>query len=101
MPEIWKKLTLSPELCYFGPCRNDCLREMDRLAVFAQSKELKKPFWNRCSQGCRIISVTFKSVQLLYLYVRRECCSCSCMALAIPLVVPQSEQQIGSYVGVK
>jgi len=57
MPEIWKKLTLITELCYFCLYGKDCLGEADRLRVFPRSKGLRKPVWNHCSRGCRIISV--------------------------------------------
>jgi hypothetical protein len=57
MPEIWKKLTLRPDLRYFASCEKDWLREVVRLGDFTRSQRLKKPFWDRGSQGCRIISV--------------------------------------------
>lgn len=36
------------------------------MGVFTRSKMLKKPFWDRCSQGCRIISVKQWYRALLY-----------------------------------
>jgi len=56
MPEIWKKLTLRPDLCYFSACGKDWFRENDRCEDFTRSKGLQRPFWDRGSQGCRIIS---------------------------------------------
>jgi hypothetical protein len=41
MPEIWGKLTLRPNLCYFFLCEKNWLREEDRLGDFARAKRLQ------------------------------------------------------------
>ena len=56
IPKFRGKLNFHPNLCYHATCVKDWLRNDDRLGAFSRSKRLKKTFWGRCSQGCRIIS---------------------------------------------
>ena len=48
-PEIWRKLTFHPNLCYLTTCGKDWFREYDRLGGFTRSKRVKEPFWDCCN----------------------------------------------------
>jgi hypothetical protein len=41
MREIWGKLTVSPNLCYFATCKKNWLREEDRFGDFTRAKGLQ------------------------------------------------------------